>query len=193
MMNASSPAPPVKGGVLQAHDGSMHRLSRAPQTRMAPLTGAPTDRQGSRQSLSSAQHTPSAAQVTGEVLQDREFAAPRSGVGEGASHSRRLPPDSAVAPASPVLSGPQPPASAVSTDLPACKLRAGQPPGTPWWVWVAPDHASITESRYKEKSPGDDPSETWASHGKGPPPTLGFSDWDYFAIARRFFDGLAGT
>ena len=34
------PGPPtVKGGVLQAHDGSLH-----PHTRMAPLTGAPKAR-----------------------------------------------------------------------------------------------------------------------------------------------------
>ena len=142
-------------------------------------------------------------------MQDREFAAPRSGVGEKAIPSRErfgkfpvrdqgedvrtLAPASAVATASPVLSGQQPSASAASTALPACKLRAGQPPGTPWWVWVAPDHASITESRYKEKSPGDDPSETWASHEKGPPPLLAFADWDSFAFAQGCFEGLKGT
>ena len=86
MLNASRPAPPVKGGVLQAHDGSLH-----PQTRMAPLTGAPKAREGSMQRLFRAQQTLPAARVTGEVLQDRELAAPRSEVGVGASPPRTLP------------------------------------------------------------------------------------------------------
>ena len=55
------------------------------------LTGAPKAREGSRQRLYSAQQTLPAARVTGEVLQDRELAAPRSEVGVGASPPRTLP------------------------------------------------------------------------------------------------------
>ena len=86
MLNASRPAPPVKGGALQAHDGSLH-----PQTRMAHPNGGSKSPRGVKATPLQCTANPSGRPSDGRSLQDRELAAPRSEVGVGASPPRTLP------------------------------------------------------------------------------------------------------